>query len=169
MMTVAAVVDKKDTYAEVMREVEAGHIKRAVSMITALPDRRSQLDMLWWLAHAQAFELEQALERALMVAYDFDHIRSLSLDQANAEALARDLAHDYAYVFDNAYTHASALEKALVRNATRDLVSIFACAREVEHAFVRARERALYLDRDTNINKVIIGCLHALMYDGKSS
>lgn len=168
MMTVDSVPDKKDAYTELMSEIEVGNIRRAVSMIIGLSERSSQLDMLWWLAHTQAFDLEQSLERALTVAYDFDRIHSLNLDQANAEALARDLAHDHAYVLDNAHTHANALERSLVRNTPRDLAQIFACAREVDHAFARARERALYLDRDTYINKTIIGCLYAFMYDGKS-
>jgi hypothetical protein len=168
MTTVDNVPDKKDGYKELMTEIDAGNIRQAILMITRLPERSSQLDLLLRLAHAQAFELEQALEHALVVAHGFDHARSLDLDQANTQALAHDLARDYARVLDHAYTQASALERALARDASRNLAHIFACAREVEHAFARARERALYLDRDTHINKTIIGCLYALMYDGKS-
>jgi hypothetical protein len=167
MTTRETELDKKDFFSELMTEIEAGNSRHAVLMITGLPERDSQLDILLRLAHVQALALEKALEKALVVAHDLDHVRDLDLDKASAQALARDLAHEYAHILDHAHDQAVALEKALVRNDTHDLDPVFARARDVDHAFARAREHALYLDRDTHINKTIMNCLNALMYEGK--
>jgi len=160
--------DNKDFFTQLMTEIEAGNSRHAVLMITGLPERDSQLEILLQLAHVQALALEKVLEKALVVAHDIDRARALDLDQANAQALARDLAHDYAHILDQAHTQALDLEKALARDDSHNLDDVFARARDVEHTFARAREHALYLDYGTHINKTIISCLHALMYKGKS-
>jgi hypothetical protein len=160
--------DNQDLLRELMSVIEAGNTRQAVLMISGLPERDSQLDMLLRLAHAQTLALSHDLEKALAVAHDFDHKRARDLDQANAQALARDLAHEYAHILDHAHDQALALEQALAPNESLDLERVFSRARDVDHAFARAREHALYLDRGTHINKTIIGCLKALMYDGKA-
>ena len=160
--------DNQDLFRELMAVIEAGTMRQSVLMITGLPERDSQLELLLRLAHAQTLALSRDLEKALAVSHDFDHKRARDLDQANAQAMARDLAHEYAHILDHAHDQALALEQALAPNDSRDLEQIFARARDVDHAFARAREHALYLDRGTHINKTIMGCLNALMYDGKA-
>ncbi len=164
MTTGAVEPDESDFYTQLMTEIQIGNIRRAVLMITGLSERGSQLDVLLHLAHDLQQALEQALEEALVVTHDLDHKHTHDLDQAHAQALARDLAHDYAHVIDQAHTQSLALEQALAHDAAHDLGRVFACARDVDHAFARAREHALYLDRCTHINKTIMDCLHVLMH-----
>lgn len=136
---------EKDFYAQLMVEIEAGNVNRAVEMIMALEEHRLQTEILSRLA------------RALDHALDIRGASTLDLNRARALARARDCALDLARALDRDFERAGELSLALDR------------AGELSLALDRARALYLYLDRAALMNRTIIGCLNVLMDKDKSS
>jgi hypothetical protein len=145
---------KSDFNTQLMAEIEAGNVDRAVEMILQLPSRDEQLGALARLALALARSLARARELAVALDHDRARARDLLLDRTRALALDRALGLARALALE--------LARALDLDLARALARAFALDGALTRALARALDRDDYPLHSILINKTIIGCLSEL-------